>query len=446
MGQDIFEKEPVPKAFFHFALPVVIGMVISLVYNMTDTFFISMTGNTNLVAGISLGTPIFTLMIALGDICGLGGSSVISRLFGQKENEHAGKISVFCFYGALIIGVVMAAILLAFRTPILGLLGADSDTMKYAKDYYTGLAIGAPFIILTFTPNNQLRAEGFAKESMYGSILGTVINIILDPIFILTLNFGALGAAIATVIGNICTDIYYIWILHSKTKYLSISPALFSVNLSDIRDILAIGVPASITNLMQSFAIMMTNRSLLPYGNDKIAAWGVSSKILMIAALVLVGFSFGGQPLFGYNYGAKNYKRFKEVIRFSYFFVLSLGVALSAILAILAPWMMGVFDLEENVQKVAVVILRFQLIGIFFMAITLVTTCIFQSTGKAFGAFCLSVGRQGVIFFVVLLIMKGILGYQGILVSQPIADALTALLAMVLFWFQLYKEIMISSN
>jgi len=441
MGQDLFEKAPVPKAFFHFALPVVMGMVITLVYNMTDTYFIAMTGNTNLVAGVSLGTPIFTLMIALGDICGLGGSSAISRLFGQKDNEHAKKISVFCFYAAIMIGTVMTAILLVFRMPILSLLGANQETIEYAKAYYTWLAIGAPFIILTFTPNNQLRAEGLAKESMYGSILGSVVNIILDPILILALNMGAGGAAIATVIGNIVSDIYYVWVLNSKTKYLSINPAFFTITFMDVKDILTIGIPASITNLMQSFAIMMTNRSLLPYGNDKIAAWGVSSKILMIAALVLVGFAFGGQPLFGYNYGAKNYTRLRQVIRFSYSFEVGLGVGLSVILAVIAPWMIGLFELENSVSSVAIVILRFQLTGIVFMSLALVSTCIFQSTGKAFGAFCLSVGRQGIIFIIVLLIMKTLAGYQGILLSQPIADALTSMFAIILFRIQLYPEI-----
>ena len=196
MENEIFEKAPVPKAFFTMALPVVFSMVISLVYNMVDTYFIARTGNTNLVAGVSLGAPIFTLMIALGDIFGLGGSSVISRLFGEKKDTDGKRLSVFCFYGAILCGIVIAALMLLFRRPILGLLGADADTYTYASQYYTWLVLGAPFIIVALTPSNLLRTEGFAKASMVGTILGSVVNIILDPIFISVLGFGAAGAAI----------------------------------------------------------------------------------------------------------------------------------------------------------------------------------------------------------------------------------------------------------
>ena len=206
MENELFEKTKVSKAYMTLALPVVLGMVVSLIYNMVDTFFIARTGNTALIAGVSLGTPIFTLMIALGDIFGVGGSSVISRLFGKKEYEDGRRISVFCFYAAIAVGIAVSIILLAAKQPILGLLGCDETTWQYAGDYYQWIALGAPFIILQLTPNNLLRTEGFAKASMIGTMLGAVVNIILDPIFIYTLGMGAAGAAIATVIGNICGD------------------------------------------------------------------------------------------------------------------------------------------------------------------------------------------------------------------------------------------------
>ena len=222
MENELFEKAPVHKAYFNMALPLVFSMVISLVYNMVDTFFIARTGNTNLVAGVSLGAPMFTAMIALGDIFGLGGSSVIARLFGQRKDEDAKRISSFCFYGAIICGVIVTVLLLIFRAPMLHLLGADANTYKYASQYYTYLVLGSVFIIVSFTPNNQLRSEGFSKASMEGSVLGAVVNIILDPIFISVLGMGAGGAAIATIIGYIATDVYYVWIYLKKSKKLSI--------------------------------------------------------------------------------------------------------------------------------------------------------------------------------------------------------------------------------
>ncbi len=318
MENELFEKTPVPKAYFTFALPVVFSMVVSLVYNMVDTYFIAQTGNTNLVAGVSLSAPVFTLMIALGDIFGLGGSSLISRLFGEKKDEDGKRLSVFCFYAAIVCGILVTAVMMMLREPILYVLGADAETFTYASGYYTYIVLGAPFIILSFTPSNLLRTEGFATASMTGSILGAAVNMILDPVFISVLGFGAAGAAIATVIGNIFADIFYVWFLLKRSRRLSINPVGFHIHIVEVGQILAIGIPASITNLMQSIGIALTNRSLLPYGNDKVAAMGIVMKVNLIAVLVLVGFAFGAQPLVGYNYGAKNHARLKEILRFSY--------------------------------------------------------------------------------------------------------------------------------
>lgn len=441
MENEIFEKAPVPKAFFTMALPVVFSMVISLVYNMVDTYFIARTGNTNLVAGVSLGAPIFTLMIALGDIFGLGGSSVISRLFGEKKDADGKRLSVFCFYGAILCGIVIAALMLLFRQPILGLLGADADTYTYASQYYTWLVLGAPFIIVALTPSNLLRTEGFAKASMIGTILGSVVNIILDPIFISVLGFGAAGAAIATVIGNICSDIFFVWFLLNRSKRLSVKPAGFYIRKDELIQIFAIGIPASITNLMQSLGIALTNRSLLPYGNDRVAAMGIVMKVNMIAVLILVGFAFGGQPLIGYNYGAKNHRRLKEILSFAYKFECGLAFLLTVVLSLAARPMIRIFMKDTTIVSLGVPMLRMQLLGMVFVAVVLITTCTFQSAGMARNAFLLSISRQGVIFAIVLTIASHTVGYQGILLSQAISDLLTAVLAIILYRTSVAKEL-----
>lgn len=433
MEQELFERAPVPKAYFKFALPVVFSMVFSLVYNMADTYFIARTGNTNLIAGVSLGAPIFTLMIALGDIFGLGGSSYISRLFGQKEAEEGKRVSVFCFYGAIFVGVLSSALLLLFREQVLALLGTNADTYTYASQYYTWIAAGAPFIILSLTPSNILRTEGLTTESMVGSVLGTIVNIILDPIFIFTLHLGASGAAIATVCGNIVADLYFVWVLWRKSQKLSVDIRMFSVTVSKLKEVLVIGIPASVTNLMQSLGIAMVNRALLPYGNEKIAAMGIVMKINMIAVLVMVGFAFGGQPLIGYNYGAKNWKRLKKILQFSYFFECGIAVVVGSALALAAPWAMGRFVQEHALIQTGVQMLRIQQTGMACVAIVLVSTVVFQSTGKALSALLISLARQGVFLCVALAVFSAGFGYVGILASQPAADAMTAVLALLLF-------------
>lgn len=441
MQNYLFEKAPVHKAYFKFALPVVFSMVISLVYNMVDTYFIARTGNTSLVAGVSIGAPVFTLMIALGDIFGLGGSSVISRLFGQKLDEDGRRLSVFCFYAAIVCGIFVAAVMLLFRQPILYLLGAGEETMAYASQYYTFIALGAPFIIVALTPSNLLRTEGFATASMAGTVLGSVVNIILDPIFISVLGLGAAGAAIATVIGNICADIFFVWFLLKKSQRLSVSLVGFHISYSEIGQIFAIGIPACITNLMQSIGMTLTNRYLLPYGNDKVAAMGIVMKINLIAVLILVGFAFGAQPLIGYNYGAKNKDRLKEILRFCYGFECITAVVIAVILSLAAPAMVGMFMPDAAIIATGVPMLRMQQIGMVFVAVVLVTTCTFQSAGKAAGAFLLSVSRQGVIFAIVIILASEMAGYYGVLAAQALSDILTAILAVILFWKGIRREI-----
>lgn len=441
MANEIFEKVPVHKAYFKLALPVVFSMVISLVYNMVDTWFIARTGNTDLVAGVSLGAPVFTLMIALGDIFGLGGSSVISRLFGQKLDADGKRLSVFCFYAAFLCGILVTILMLLFRQPILHLLGADQNTYAYVSEYFTFIVLGAPFIIVSFTPSNLLRTEGFSTASMTGTILGSVINIILDPIFISVLGLGAAGAAIATVLGNIGADLFFVWFLLRKSRKLSISPVGFHISAAEVRQIMAIGFPASITNFMQSFGIALMNRFLLPYGNERVAAMGIVMKVNMIAVLILVGFAFGGQPLIGYNYGAGNHKRLKAILLFAYRFECGMALILAVILSLAARPMIGLFMKDPLIMENGIPMLRLQLVGMPFIAVVLITTCLFQSAGKAWNAFLLSVSRQGVLFALVIILASRLAGYYGVLISQAAADLLTALLAFWLFRRSLYHEI-----
>lgn len=303
MDNELFEKAPIPEAYFSLAMPVVLSMLVTLVYNMVDTYFIAHTGNTDMVAGVSLTAPVFTVMIALGDIFGLGGSSVISRLFGQHRFADGKRLSAFCFYAAIATGLLILVLGLAFRDPMLALLGATDDTWQYASDFYTLIIVGSPFIIVSMTPSNLLRTEGHAVQSMIGSVAGTAVNIVLNPLFIHGFGWGAAGSAGATVIANICTDAYFVWFTLRHSSNLSIDPRTvidrarrrLAVTAREVGSILAIGIPSAITNLTQSVGIVMINLFLLPYGTDAVAAMGIALKVIMIAVLVFVGFAFGAQ-------------------------------------------------------------------------------------------------------------------------------------------------------
>ena len=327
---------------------------------------------------------------------------------------------------------MVSIILLAAKQPILGLLGCDETTWQYAGDYYQWIALGAPFIIVQLTPNNLVRTEGFAKASMIGTMIGAVVNIILDPVFIYTLGLGAAGAAIATVLGNICGDIFYVIFIIKKCRYLSVDFRKLKVTGAEVLAVLAIGIPASVTNFMQSIGVTLTNRFLQPYGTDKVAAMGIALKIIMISVLVMVGFAFGGQPLVGYNYGAKNKKRFNETIRFAFLLEVLTGAGMAIVLGAAAPLLVGLFLKDASVITVAQQILRVQLIGMPFVGIVLASTCIFQAIGNGAGALILSAGRQGVIFAIVIICTSKIAGFSGVIASQPVSDFLTALVAVMI--------------
>ena len=312
---NVFESDNIPQSYLRLAFPVVLSMVVTLIYNLADTYFVARTGSTALVAGVSLGAPLFTALMAIGNIFGQGGSVLISRLMGQASTDEAGRVSSFCFYVTIIIGTVIASLLLLLRMPFLQLLGANEETLEYASDYFIPLAIGAPFIMLSFIHSNLLRSEGMSRESMIGTVAGAVANIILDPIMISSLGWGAAGAAIATVIGYAISDLIFLFFVLKKSRILSISAGLGLPSSASVKQIIGIGIPAAIANLMQSFTAVMTNKFLLPYGNDKIAAMGIVLKVSMIALLILTGLAFGGQPLYGYCFGKGDRERLMRRVR-----------------------------------------------------------------------------------------------------------------------------------
>lgn len=443
MEEYLFVKSPVSKAYFKFTLPLVCSLIVGLIYNMVDTYFIGRTGDANQVASVSLCGPIFGAINAIGGILSIGGSTSISRLFGEKNYDKAKSISSFCFYGLLLIGLIVSTFMLIFSDSILRILGVDEMTFKFALSYYRYIALGAPFIMFSAGVPSILRSEGFIKEVMFGSIFGTVSNIILDPIFIIWMNKGAAGAAIATVIANILTDVFCIYIILKKSRKFSLSIKKCSIDFNTLKNILVIGIPGSLQSAMQSFTTVVINLSLYVYGNNEIASMGIVMKLIMIIVMIIVGFSFGMQPLIGYNYGAKNVKRLKEILRFSLIFEISLTTVMSAVLFIEANPIMRCFMDNDKVVASGSNMLRLQVITIPILTIIFICTVVFQATGKAVSAFILSISHQGILFVPVIIILKSAFGYYGIICAQPVTDVLTVILTIFLFnstFHQLFRR------
>lgn len=427
-----FDTKHLYRCYFKMAFPVVLGLVVTLVYNLADTFFIAQTNDTNLIAGVSLCAPVFTALMAFGNIYGQGGSSLISRLLGQQDGEGVKRVSSFCFYIALVTGIVLAVLMTVFNRPLLTLLGADADTLPHAFQYYIVLVVCAPIMVLSFIHSSLVRCEGMSTESMIGTILGAVINIILDPILISVVGMGAMGAAVATVIGYFCSVLYFLWLLHKKSHCLSVKASLCRVSSGELRQILGVGVTAALSNLMQSLCVIVVNQFLLPYGNDKIAAMGIVLKINMIAQLVLTGLAFGGVPLFGYLYGAQRREEMKKLVRFCLGFLSTLSLALTVALCLFASPLMGAFVKDSAMIVSGAEMLRWQAASTVFAGIVLLLTVLFQATGKVGPSFVLSISRQGVVFVAALLVCVKLFAYNGVLMGQAVADVVSALIALVL--------------
>lgn len=430
MEQNIFSEMPVKKAYFRVALPVVMGMVVSLIYNLVDTWFIARTNNTALVAGVSLCAPIFSLLIALADICGLGGSTAISRLLGANKKDEARQVSSFCIYGTFAFSVFVAFILIAFSSTILKILGATEETFNFASSYYFWLALGSPFAMLNIVFGNLLRTEGFSTDSMFCTIAGALFNIILDPIFIFVFKLGAAGAAIATVISNIISDTLLMSAILRKAKSLSCNIKESKINVEQLKSILFIGIPASVTNLMQSFAVLLTDRCLVPFGTAQIASLGIAMKVNMICMLVMVGFAFGAQPLIGFNYGAGNKKRLNSIIKFDIQVEVVTSVIFIIVTFLAAPHLISIFMSSKEIIDSGALMLRSLMISSPAVGIILVCTTLFQAEGKALPSFILSIGRQGIFLALCLFIFSRLFGYYGIIFSQAAADMLCLFVAL----------------
>ena len=424
------DTERIIPTYFHLALPVVVGSIITIIYNLADTYFIAQTNNAKLVAGVSVCSPLFMILMAFGNIYGQGGSSLISRLLGKQATEDVGRVSAFCFYAALATGAVIGGLMFLFRIPLLKLLGASPETLPYAREYGTVLMLCGPLIVVNFIHMNLLRCEGMSGLSMCGTAIGAVVNVILDPLMIRSM--GAAGAAAATVIGYLCSDLFLLTIVLRKSSCLSIAPSV-RITSAQIRNIIAIGITAAITNLASSLCVMMINQQLLPYGDDKIASMGIVLKVAMIVNMIMVGFAFGGIPLFGFLIGSGQKEKLKQLLRFCLGFLCVLALSVSAVVILSARPLLSLITPDAGLTETAVPMLRWQTAGCVFGGIVMLLTCLFQASGKALPAMALSLSRQGIVFILVLLTAVRIAGYQGILLSQFASDVLSAALALTLY-------------
>lgn len=435
-------NEPVSKLIAKLAVPTVISMLVTSIYNMADTFFVSQI-NTQASAAVGIVFPIMSIIQACGFTLGMGAGSLISIKLGQKKNDEASVISSTAFFTAIIIGSLITIFGVLFSSGFLHLVGASEAVLPYAKAYARYIFLGAPFMCASFVLNNCLRSEGKSFFSMIALTSGGLINIALDPIFIFGFKLGISGAAIATLISQtISFSILLSWYLRKKV-ICRLSLKLYG-KPQILGKIVNTGIPSLARQGLASLSTIILNTMAGTYGGDSgIAAMSIVTKIVMFIASIMIGIGQGFSPVSGYNYGAKRYDRVIKAWRFMVLSGFCFMGAIATLCVVFAPQILRAFRDDDLVVEVGSVALRWQAAFLPFHPLIVGTNMLMQSTRHVKQATFLSMNRQGVFFIPAILILPALFGLTGVEISQFVADFCSSITAIpfLLWMFKKLKRL-----
>ena len=436
----LFRDAPVPKAVFSNIIPSIISMLMVMLYNVADTVFIGQTKDALMVTAVSLATPVFLLFMAIGMLFGIGGTSFISRRLGEGDHHTARRASSFCFWAGAAVGIISLIGIMIFAESVARGVGASDESLYYTKQYLTIVAFGIPFLIVSNAFSNIIRAEGHPKVAMTGMIVGNLVNILLDPVLILWLGWNVAGAAIATVLGNVVSAAFYLVHLCGKKTMLSIRLKHFTMQKTVSLGVFAIGIPAALNSVLMSTSNIVINKVMANYGDMAVAGLGVAMKVNTIAVMLLIGIGVGVQPLLGFCFGAKLRKRYLSVLRFTLIVAFITSIIMTVVCYVFAGPLVR-FILEEPAAYdygftfSRVYILSGPVLGILFVMINAI-----QSTGAMLPSLILSISRQGIIYYPMLIIFTTFFDTAKMAaMTQPVTDYIAAALAVILFIFTFRK-------
>jgi putative MATE family efflux protein len=422
-------QTPVPKLVMSLAIPSIISMVITSIYNMADTYFVSQI-NTSASGAVGISFSLMAIVQAIGFTMGMGSGNYIAKLLGQKDAEGAAKVAATGFFTTFGIGVVFAVLGMIFLNPLVRLLGATPTILPYAIDYTRYILLGVPFMMSSYVLNNILRYQGSSLYSMFGIGFGGILNIILDPIFIFSLNMGTAGAALATIISQF-VSFCLLLLASGKGGNLKISFANFTPKLDIYKEILRIGMPSFYRQSLASITGIILNQTAGPFGDAAIAAMSIVARVFHLAVAALIGFGQGFQPVSGYNFGAKLYNRVVEAFWFC-IKISVIGLTIASIIGfIFAPQIISIFRKDDlQVIQIGAVAMRYQCVTFPLSAWIIINNMLVQTIGKSREASILSLARQGLFFLPLILTLPVFLGLTGIQLSQPLADVATFIMAL----------------
>ena len=418
----ILKEERPAKAIVALGAPLVMGMSIMVLYNLVDTFFIGLLHDDYQMAAVNLAYPVMMILIAISNVVGAGSASLISRSMGAGDYAKASHTLTSGFLLTVIGSAIVAAAGLVFLPQVVKVLGAQSNTFDFTRQYVMIIFIGCLCIMGNYTFGQFLRSEGSVKYSIAGMVVGTAANIVLDPIFIFALGMEIRGAAIATVLGNGLGMAISIW-FYAKGKTL-LRPAVQYIRptVEIMKEIFWVGVPAGLETLLTSIAFVVNNNLAVAYGELTVAAMGIAQKIMTLGGYIYQGFAAGSQPIMGYNYGAKNYHRMLQVLKAGILVVSGIELIVMLIFGVFAPYLIDIFSNTPEVIATGSKVLRAFMCILPFVGAVSMSRMSFQAMGKPQYAFGITLVRQLILYIPLLLLLNHVFGFDGMIWAQPITE------------------------
>lgn len=430
----VFQKSPW-KAIFSLCVPAMVSILVMMLYNMADMYFVGWLGDYAQVASVSLAGPVFSVLMGISTMIGNGGCTKIAQALGRKDLEQVREDSALCVWASLVSGVVFAAACVIFCDPLLRFLGANEEMWDYTRSYILIMALGAPIVLLNHSLGSALRGEGEVNAGMIGGMVSTVSNILLDPVFILVLRLGVGGAAAATVLGNAIALCYYL--VHKRRSrgrcVIEFHPR-YARDMRELGSILALGLPNAISSVLGGFAGTFSNQMLVGYGTQAVAAMAAASKAVMVVTMVQMGVCMGVQPLLAYCCGGQDWDRLKEISKRVLGLTVGLGGVLTVGIWLGRGWVIGLFIQDAAVAALgehlaSYMLLMGPLIGIYYFS-----TNFLQAGGNAGGASVASALRQGLLLIPLLYLMNALLHLEGLALAHVMADGAAVVITAAMAW------------
>lgn len=426
----LLDSAPVPKALLALGLPTMIGMLINALYNLADSYFVGGLGTAQLGA-LTVAYPLGQIIVGLGLLYGNGAASCLSRQLGQGDMENAEKTASTALYSSICTGAAVIACCLIFLKPLLEMLGASTTVMPYAVTYTSIYIVFSLFNVFNVTMNNIVSSEGAAKTTMCVLMAGAALNVVLDPLFIYVLDFGIAGAAIATGISQFVSTLIYIIYIVRKKSVFTFNVKNFCPSKTIMSEILKIGIPTLVFQLLTSLSMSLVNDGAKAYGDSALAAMGPVTKMMSVGSLMVFGFLKGLQPIAGYSYGAKKYERLHKTIKLSIIWSTIFCAVFGLTVAVFSSSIISGFTQNDTEMiRVGQTALRANGLSFVLFGFYTVYSSLFLALGKAREGCFLGACRQGICFVPLILILPALCGLKGILYAQPAADVISAVITV----------------